>query len=143
MLFRSDSTKLKKKSLRKICQETEAEAQKETGLPVKVRSSTVDDRAKGKQSIQQFNAQKRWLVEEEEERVIEFAVDTAQRGFPLNYARLKEHVDAICKARLGNKFPKDGVGKEWTYRFVQRHSSRLQQYWSRPLDHAQIGRAHV
>ncbi|KAG1834302.1 hypothetical protein F4604DRAFT_1515057, partial [Suillus subluteus] len=43
-------------------------------------------------------------------------------------------------ARLQSNFPEAGVGKNWTERFILRHSTRLSQYWSKPLDTAR-GRA--
>ncbi|KAJ8595504.1 hypothetical protein M405DRAFT_727901, partial [Rhizopogon salebrosus TDB-379] len=66
-----------------------------------------------------------WLTQEETERVIEYSIEVAHRGFPLNHRWLKEHVDKILCARLGDSFPKTGVGKNWTDCFVEKHSSRL------------------
>ncbi|KAI0045573.1 hypothetical protein FA95DRAFT_1465332, partial [Auriscalpium vulgare] len=68
--------------------------------------------------------------------VVAYAISLAERGFPLNHKRIKEHVDEICRAKLGDKFPESGVGKKWTYRFVEKHSEQLQHYWSHPLDHS-------
>ncbi|KAF8142627.1 hypothetical protein K438DRAFT_1538315, partial [Mycena galopus ATCC 62051] len=48
--------------------------------------------------------------------------------------QLKEIVDEICRARLGDKFPAKGVGKKWTGRFVEKHHDRLWTYWSHSLD---------
>ncbi|TBU51512.1 hypothetical protein BD310DRAFT_799084, partial [Dichomitus squalens] len=31
-------------------------------------------------------------------------------------------------------FPEDGVGQEWTTRFVERQSEKLKPYWSHSLD---------
>ncbi|KAJ7728731.1 hypothetical protein B0H16DRAFT_1232203, partial [Mycena metata] len=36
-------------------------------------------------------------------------------------------------ARWGDEFPADGVGKQWTRRFVSDHHE-LSTYWSAPLD---------
>ena len=68
--------------------------------------------------------------------VVEFTIETALRGFPVSHRRLKEHVDAICRGKLGERFPESGVGKEWTHRFVERHSDRLRPYWTHSLDHS-------
>ncbi len=136
--YRQDQELPKKnrKGLKTICAEAEAECYAKTRTEVRIASSTVWDRARGKQSIRDFNAGKRWLENAEEEAVVEFAVHTALRGFPLNHRRLKEHVDQICRARLGDQFPDDGVGKEWTNRFVERHSEVLKPYWSHSLDNS-------
>ena len=48
--------------------------------------------------------------------MIAFIAEIADRGFPLSQAWLKEHVDSICKAHLGDKFPLGGIGQNWTYR---------------------------
>jgi hypothetical protein len=69
----------------------------------------------------------------EERVVIDFAVECANCGFPLSHRRLKEHVDKIARARWGDKFPADGVGKQWTTWFVSDHDE-LRMYWSAPLD---------
>lgn len=128
-------TKKKPRGVRKICREVEAECFAETTKSIKLSKSTVFERSMGRESIGEFNANtKRWLTPAEEEAVVAFTIDTAQRGFPLSHKRLKEHVDSICRAKKGESFPATGVGKEWTSRFVERHSDRLHPYWSRPLD---------
>ncbi|KIK75308.1 hypothetical protein PAXRUDRAFT_173211 [Paxillus rubicundulus Ve08.2h10] len=69
-----------------------------------------------------------------------FCLDLAARGFPLKHRSLKFHVDSVLQGRLGSGFPKTGVGKNWTDRFLERHSDNLGRYWSAPLDTAR-GRA--
>ncbi|EDR04558.1 uncharacterized protein LACBIDRAFT_304343 [Laccaria bicolor S238N-H82] len=66
--------------------------------------------------------------------VIDYAIEVASCGFPLSHRRLKDHVDSICHARLGRKFPASGVGKNWTSRFISKHSDRLSTYWTHNLD---------
>ena len=111
----------------KICEEVERECLRETKKKIRLPPQTVCDRANGHQSIWDFNVEKRWLDDAEEAMVVEFTINTALQGFPLNHKRLKEHVDTVCweKYGTGGRFPKDGVGKEWTQRFVQQHSSQL------------------
>ncbi|KAG1832779.1 hypothetical protein EV424DRAFT_1312540, partial [Suillus variegatus] len=75
------------------------------------------------------------LKPEEENTVVLYCLDLASGAFPLNRT-LKIHVDAILQAWLGDDFPKDGVGINWTNCFVERHSSRLGQYWSSSLKNA-------
>ncbi|TBU37396.1 hypothetical protein BD309DRAFT_817724, partial [Dichomitus squalens] len=89
------SGKLKPKSVRTICDEVMVECFEKTKKPVKICHQTVINHANGKRSAHDFNAGKKWLLPEEEEQVIAFAIDTAKRGFPLNHRRLKEHVDEI------------------------------------------------
>ena len=128
------ATEKKPRGLRKICEEVEAECFRDTKKEIKLDKMTVSRRAKGRQNIREFNASKGWLTPAERELVIQFTIDTALRGFPLSHRRLKEHVDAICQARLGEAFPPGGVGKRWTSRFLDKHSDRLHPYWTHALD---------
>ncbi|EJF61426.1 hypothetical protein DICSQDRAFT_17077, partial [Dichomitus squalens LYAD-421 SS1] len=89
------SGKKKLKGVRAICKEVEKECYEKTGTSIKLPKSTVSDRASGKPSIRDFNAEKRWLQADEEEEVIDFAINAALRGFPLNHRRLREHVNRI------------------------------------------------
>jgi hypothetical protein len=56
------------------------------------------------------------------------------QGWPVTHHRLKEHVDLIAAARLGDKFPSLGAGKNWTAHFILRHSDRIKMSDSRPLE---------
>ncbi|THU82180.1 hypothetical protein K435DRAFT_589186, partial [Dendrothele bispora CBS 962.96] len=66
--------------------------------------------------------------------VIGYALEVAARGFPLTHQRLKEAVNKICCARLGDAFPAMGVGKQWTNCFVEKYSDCLKMFWSSKLD---------
>ncbi|KAL0058805.1 hypothetical protein AAF712_014488 [Marasmius tenuissimus] len=50
---------------------------------------------------------------------------------------LKEVVDKILHAQLGDEFPESGVGKQWTQQFVEQHSNQLKTFWSLKLDSKQ------
>jgi len=93
-----------------------------------LRSST------GVQSLTEFNHAKRWLLPEEEEVVLGFALEIASRGWPLEKERIKAHVDKICGARLGGTFPEKGVGLNWVDRFLKHHANHLQTYRAHPLE---------
>lgn len=80
------------------------------------------------------NAEKSWLTAEETRVIIHYVVEVAACGFPLSHRRLKEHVDEICRAHLGDKFPAEGVGKCWTNQFIEKHSRELKTLWSCPLE---------
>ncbi|THV02099.1 hypothetical protein K435DRAFT_817878 [Dendrothele bispora CBS 962.96] len=58
----------------------------------------------------------------------------AERGFPLDHKRLKEHADAIARARHVDNFPEAGVGKDWTARFASDHNDCIGMYWTHALD---------
>jgi hypothetical protein len=50
--------------------------------------------------LTQSNQQKGWLTAEEEESIINFAIEVAQQGFPLNPQRLKDRCKAILQHGL-------------------------------------------
>ena len=90
--------------------------------------------AKGGKLKSQSNAEKQWLLPVEVDKVIEYAVEMANQGFPLSHRRLREHVNEICHAWMGARFPEGGVGKQWSHWFVEKYSEELSTYWSHPLD---------
>ena len=56
---------------------------------------------------------------------MKYVQEMEAHGFPLSHRRLKEHVDEILCAQLGDKFPEEGVDRNWTQRFVEKHSDHL------------------
>lgn len=50
----------------------------------------------------------------------------------MSHRHLKEHVDAILRARLGSDFPAEGVGKNWTS--LEKHSEQLKAYNPKSLE---------
>ncbi|KAJ7053425.1 hypothetical protein C8F01DRAFT_996422, partial [Mycena amicta] len=62
---------------------------------VKLSTSTVHRRLKGGKSRQDAADDRNWLTPEETNVVIDFAIEYADRGFPLSHRRLKEHVDQV------------------------------------------------
>lgn len=135
-LYRGNGTRPKAEhlSLRKVCTEISTGHQKATGQWVDLDKTTLSRLAADPsyRTLSDFNAQKGWLTAEENEKVVDLAIELAHRGFPLNHGRLKEIVDDFLRKRLGPTFP--GVGNNWTDRFVLRNRDRLGTYWSRSLD---------
>jgi hypothetical protein len=103
----------KKRGLRKVCKEIEAEHYRQTRQAVKLDPTTLQRLANGGKSQSQSNREKGWLKSEETDIIIAFAVEIAARGFPLSHERLRRHVNAILHARLGTSFPITGVGRHW------------------------------
>ena len=122
-----------RKGARKICEEVTIEHKNLTGRLIHLNHATVIRHVDGGRTMQEFNAEKRWLSTEEEKVVLGFVEETAVRGFPLSHRHLREHVDMIIQARVPT-FP--GVGEQWTNRFVLRHSDRIQTIWSSSLEGA-------
>lgn len=123
-----------RRGLRAICKDFEVLYFSETGKILKLCHMTLKRLAAGGMTREKANANRRWLTDGEEDVVIDFISEMADRGFPLSHKRLKEQVDTICKARLGDAFPAKGVGENWTYRFAQRNSERIKISRSRPLE---------
>ena len=88
----------------------------------------------GTQPLTEFNNVNRWLLPEEEEVILEFALEIASRGWPLDKEHIRAHINAICQARLGGIFPKNGVGLNWVDQFLKCHTDRIQTYRSHPLE---------
>jgi len=42
----------------------------------------------------------------------------------------------ILRARLGDKFPEDGLSKNWATQFITKHHEKIGMYWSSPLDNS-------
>ena len=126
--------------MRQICKNASDAHFAETGRRISLAHNTLARHGKGGVTLTQSNQQKSWLTAEEEENVINFAIEIAQRGFPLSPRRLKEHCEAVLRHRLGKNFPERGLGRDWGNRFITKHHSRLGMYWSSALDSSR-GRA--
>jgi hypothetical protein len=92
---------------------------KEKGLHVKLDHKTLSKLSAGGTTKSQSNAEKSSLLNIEANLVVDYAIATTTRGFPLSHKRLREHVNVILRARLGDQFPSDGVGKRWTNHALQ------------------------
>jgi len=120
--------------LRKICDTISQEHYRDTGDIIKLSHMTLSRLAAGGTTQARANAERGWLLDSEVDVVIEVITDLAERGFPITHKRLKEVVDTICFARLGDKFPAEGVGINWTYRFAVKNKDRIKISRSRPLE---------
>ncbi|KAG1805134.1 hypothetical protein EV424DRAFT_1273559, partial [Suillus variegatus] len=102
---------IKHRGLWTIAKDFEQMNFKATGNYIKLSHATLARLTAGKRSLAEMNAAKSWLSEEETKQVRAYIEEIGNQGFPLSHRRLQEHVDEICRARLGNNFP--GVGKCW------------------------------
>jgi hypothetical protein len=117
----------KPKSLRKFCQEME-KCLRETKKVVKLSKSTLLRRINGGRSIQEAHEERKWLSKEEEDTVVKYAIECANHNFPFSHQWIKEHIDEIACAYWGDAFPKGGIGKQWTHRFISNHHMELKAY---------------
>ncbi|KAJ2920001.1 hypothetical protein MD484_g405, partial [Candolleomyces efflorescens] len=129
-----------RKGLRVVRDEVEKEHFERTKQKVSLDHVTLWRLVNGGVSIQAFHAEQAHLTPAETEEVIKILLELASWGHPFSYQRLKEYVNQILRARLGNKFPADGVGINWARRFCEKHSDRLHLYRSKALDNLR-GRA--
>jgi len=125
--YRAELKKLKDdcKGARTVCKEVADEHRRKTGREVRVDHNTMLCRFNGGKSHTESHAEKSWLSSDEVETIICFAEELSDRGIPLTLKTLEEHVNFILRARLGGIFT--GVGKNWTARFVEKHSDRHSQ----------------
>jgi hypothetical protein len=141
-IYRSEQEKssgAKPKGLRTICHELMDECKKTTGIEISLNHGTLRNLVNGGRTIRDFNAGKAWLSDIETKHVISYALDTASRAFPFSHRRLREHVEEILRAQLGEAFRVDGLGHNWTSRFVANHAEELKTCWSRSLEHVRGG----
>ncbi|KAF9012024.1 hypothetical protein BDQ17DRAFT_1233319, partial [Cyathus striatus] len=94
-----------------VCFEIQEEYLKKTGVIIHLNHNTRCAMAKGGQTKAQSDATKGWFTVVEEDVLMKFAIEMANWGWPLSHGHLKEHANAILKAKLGNCFPDGGVGK--------------------------------
>lgn len=93
--YRAELEKLVKerKGARRICEEVEIEHKVQTRRSIHLNHATIIRHADGGKPLREFNAEKRWLSDEEEEMVLRFSEETAARGFPLSHRQLRKHVN--------------------------------------------------
>lgn len=128
-------------TLRDLCDIIPKDYTHRTNKPApSLSKSTLQRLLSGKIPKTKSAKQRSWLLESEVEVVVNYLLEMASRGFPLTQQRLKDVVDDICRARLGDQFPAGGVGKNWTRHFIEQYSDRLKTFWAAPLD-SKRGRA--
>ncbi|TRM59039.1 hypothetical protein BD626DRAFT_365091, partial [Schizophyllum amplum] len=71
--------------------------------------------------------------------LIDYANESARRGFPFSQRRISEHAEMILNAHLhGDESDADfiHVGTCWAQRFTTRYRDEMKPYWSHSLDHS-------
>jgi hypothetical protein len=97
-----------------------------------VSKSTLQRLVNGGISMSSFNALKQRLTPPEERIIIDFSLESADRGFPLTVTNVYKCADNILTARLGDEHLP--LGHNWVNNFLTRHRDELQTHWSKPLD---------
>jgi hypothetical protein len=100
-------------SLRAVCKTISDDYYSRTQIRIHLDHNTLARLSNGGRSLTETNGKKSWLKNEEQDIIIQFVIELARRGFPLSPKRLREHTEHILRARLGDQFPEDGLGKNW------------------------------
>lgn len=124
----------KHKGARKICQEVSDKHFAAKKRCVTLSHVTLLTHFKGGTTMSDFNQKKQLLAPEEEKAIVDYAVEMADRGFPLSPRRIREHANQILCRRMGAMLQEDGADADWATRFITQHHNRLGRYWSNPLD---------
>ena len=132
-----------KYGLQKVCNKMVKRCWEEDKGVIRLDKETLRRRMNGVQSKAKSNTAKGWLSEVEEDMIVNYAIELANRGLPLRRKRLHEHAEALCRAWHGPAFT--SLGKHWAKHFVARHKKKLKPFWSRSLDRsrARAGNPHT
>lgn len=94
--------------------------------------TTLSARLNGRRSVREANAEKRCLTFAEEEELVRWIENSADRAIPVSARDIRERVNRMRKDRLGPDAPP--VGKNWVSNFTARHSERIKKAKTSPLD---------
>lgn len=98
-----------------------------------VKKSTLERYINGKgKTMLEFNATKQKLSQIEENVLVNFILESANRGFPLKHCEIRQYANAVRQSRLGADC--EPVSNFWIFWFLDRHYERLATHWSKPLD---------
>ena len=125
---------LRRRSMWTVCEDFQTVNLNATGKLIKLSHATMARLLSGGQTLQQANAAKGHLTDDETEVILDFIAECGNQGFPLNHRRLWAHVNSILHARLGPAFRAEGLGHNWTHRFVEKHHDRIKTSWATPLE---------
>ncbi|KAH9079561.1 hypothetical protein EDB83DRAFT_2198848, partial [Lactarius deliciosus] len=127
-LYQAEKAKLtggKPASLCAVCQIISDDYYSRTQIRIHLDHNTLARLSNGGRSLTEANGEKSWLTSEEQDIIVQFVIESARRGFPLSPKRLREHTEYILRAHLGDKFPEDGLGKNWPTQFITKHHDRI------------------
>ena len=88
-----------------------------------VDKSVLQRLVQGGTSLSTFNASKRKLTYVEEPVLVDFILESTDRGLPLNLTSIEWHANGVLE---GRDKPGEPVGKNWVGRFMDRYRDELQ-----------------
>jgi len=86
----------------------------------------------GRRTRKEANDDMAWFTPEEDQVLIGFHKEIAEHGFPDTKRYLREHVNALLRAKKGD--PTFSVGINWVDHWLACHNDQLKKYWTTSLD---------
>jgi hypothetical protein len=96
--------------------------------------ATLRRRLKGPTNKPEKNAEKRKLIPNEEEALVQWALEKDSRGFPPHLIDISDMAARLLAARISGSSPPQ-LGKNWASRFIKRRPE-LDMRWSRRRSYA-------
>jgi hypothetical protein len=93
---------------------------------------TIINRYNNMRSTTEAHEDQQNLTAAEESILVDFLMQSADRGFPQSRRNITQYTNLICNNRLGKDCM--WIGDTWVGWFLERHCDRLQMHWSKPLD---------
>ena len=93
---------------------------------------SLRNQAAGKRFIQEFNASKSKLIEEDEKALTTPIQISSHRGCPFTHDDIRHTADRLLEARHGPEYIPCGV--TFVQNYLERHRHELKTYWSSHLD---------
>ena len=98
-----------------------------------VSTTTFRRLIKGGVPLSKFNASKQLLSDAEQQKLVEYAISSADHGFPLTHWNIK-YANLLLRSHPDGRWE---VGKNWVDCFIESHQEVLQSHWNKQLDMAQ------
>jgi hypothetical protein len=93
---------------------------------------TITNRYNNKRSTTEAHEDQQKLTAAEEAVLVDFLMQSADRGFPQSQHNIAQYANLIRNNRLGEDCTQ--IANTWVGQFLERHHDRLQMHWSKPLD---------
>jgi hypothetical protein len=94
--------------------------------------ATLNRRIHGGVGIRESNQKKQKVSPVKEWSLVQFLLESAERGFPLKHSQIAEAANAVLQAEFGTDC--EPVGDKWVFKFLDQHHDALSTFWSKSLD---------
>lgn len=93
---------------------------------------SLSRRVNGERTQEEYTASLQRLTPAQEEALVAFILESADRGLPLTQKQIYSHANTILQNIEGDGFRP--LGSHWITAFHHRHADKLQTHWSKSLD---------